>query len=83
MAPTPEFASVVAAAGAQVVGVMAPWTTGRSYLNFAEDPTDVRTCYPDDAWLRLATIRSAVDPDGVLVANHRIPRLYEHGEPTG
>jgi FAD/FMN-containing dehydrogenase len=83
MAPTPEFASVVAAAGAQVVERMSPWTNGRSYLNFAEDPTDVRAGYPEDAWLRLATIRSAVDPDGVLVANHRIPRLYEHGEATG
>lgn len=42
-----------------------------------------RAGYPEDAWLRLATIRSAVDPDGVLIANHRIPRLYEHGEATG
>ena len=54
--------------GAQVVERMSPWTNGRNYLNFAEDPTDVRAGYPEDAWLRLATIRSAVDPDGVLVA---------------
>lgn len=83
MAPSPEFAGVLAAAGAQVVAAMAPWRNGRSYLNFVEDPTDVRAGYPDDAWLRLVAVRSAADPDGVLVANHRIPRLYEHGEPTG
>jgi hypothetical protein len=59
-----------------------PWSNGRSYLNFAENPVDPRTGYADDVWRQLAGIRSAVDPDGVFVANHRVPRLFEDGAPT-
>lgn len=82
MAPTPELGAMIAAAGDRAVAALRPWSNGRSYLNFAEEPTDARTAYADDAWLRLAAIRSAVDPDGVFVANHAIPRLYENGQPT-
>lgn len=82
MAPTPELGAMIAAAGDRAVAALQPWSNGRSYLNFAEEPTDARTAYADDAWLRLAAIRSAVDPDGVFVANHAIPRLYENGQPT-
>ena len=34
------------------------------------------------AWQRLKGIRSAVDPGGLLKANHPVPRLYENGLPT-
>ena len=27
-------------------------------------------------------VRSAVDPHGVFLANHRLPRLFEDGRPT-
>ncbi len=37
---------------------------------------------PRQTWRRLKGVRSAVDPSGVLVANHRVPRLYENGLPT-
>ena len=33
-------------------------------------------------WTRLKGIRSAVDPGGVVRANHPVPRLYENGLPT-
>ncbi len=61
---------------------LAPWANGRSYLNFAENQVDTSSSYPESTWLQLKGIRSAVDPDGVLVANHRVPRLYEQGRPT-
>jgi hypothetical protein len=32
--------------------------------------------------LQLAGIRSAVDPSGLFVGNHRIPRLVENGRVT-
>jgi hypothetical protein len=32
--------------------------------------------------LRLKAIRSAVDPNGLFVGNHRIPRLVEDGRVT-
>lgn len=82
MAPTPEFGAIIAAAADHAVDAMERWWNGRSYLNFAEKPTDARTAFADDAWLKLAAVRSAVDPDGVFVANHPIPRLYEDGQPT-
>ncbi|SKB07354.1 FAD-binding oxidoreductase [Aeromicrobium choanae] len=82
MAPTPELGSMIASAGERAVAALGPWSNGRSYLNFAEEPTDTRTAYADEVWLRLAAVRSAVDPDGVFVANHAIPRLYENGRPT-
>ncbi|WP_313405218.1 FAD-binding oxidoreductase, partial [Aeromicrobium sp.] len=82
MAPSPEIGAVIASAGEHAVAALEPWSNGRSYLNFAEQPTDARSAYAADAWLRLAAIRSAVDPDGVFVANHAIPRLYENGQPT-
>lgn len=82
MAPSPEIGAVIASAGEHAVAALEPWSNGRSYLNFAEQPTDARSAYAADAWPRLAAIRSAVDPDGVFVANHAIPRLYENGQPT-
>jgi hypothetical protein len=55
---------------------------GRQYLNFAENAVAAHSGYRDSTWLQLKGIRSAVDPDGLFVANHRVPRLYEDGRPT-
>ncbi|GAA3539297.1 oxidoreductase [Aeromicrobium flavum] len=82
MAPTPELGAAIAAVADQAVAALGPWSNGRTYLNFAEEPTDARTAFADGAWDRLAAIRSAVDPDGVFVANHAIPRLHERGRTT-
>ena len=62
--------------------VLSPWANGRSYLNFAESAVDPRTAYDERAWLQLKGIRSAVDPHGLFVGNHRIPRLVENGRVT-
>jgi FAD/FMN-containing dehydrogenase len=82
MAMTPEMAEQGHTDARRLTAAMAPWTTGRSYLNFAENPVDPRTAYTAAAWRRLAGIRSAVDPSGVFVANHAVPRLSENGSPT-
>lgn len=79
IAPTPEVGAIVAGLAEQAVAALGPWTNGRAYLNFAEETTDVRTGYPAGTWPRLAAIRAAVDPDGVLVANHAIPCVHGHG----
>jgi FAD/FMN-containing dehydrogenase len=52
--------------------VLAPWASGRSYLNFAERRTDTRAFFPAATHERLVAIRRAVDPDGLLRANHPI-----------
>ena len=62
--------------------VLSPWSNGRSYLNFAEGAVDPRTAYEERTWLQLKGIRSAVDPNGLFVGNHRIPRLVENGRVT-
>lgn len=83
MAMTPQMgAAAHTAAASRVVAALEPWTSGSTYLNFVESPVDVRSAYPTRAWLRLKGIRSAYDPTGVFVANHRIPRLWEDGRPT-
>lgn len=82
MAMTPEMGAAVRGAATALTGALAPYSTGGAYLNFAENPTDVRRAYRPEAWRQLAGVRSAVDPHGLFVANHQVPRLYEDGQPT-
>lgn len=82
MAPTPETAEQGEKDAAQVTEALAPYANGRQYLNFAESLTDASTGYRPDAWRQLVGIRSAVDPHGLFLANHRVPRLFEDGGPT-
>ena len=79
---TPAMARQVAADTAAFTSALAPWTGGRTYLNFAEDAVDARAGYDEPTWRRLVGIRSAVDPNGIFAANHPVPRLYEDGRPT-
>jgi FAD/FMN-containing dehydrogenase len=82
VAATPELASRGHADAVALVDALRSCSSGRSYLNFAETPVDVSRSFPEQTWLRLKGIRSAVDPSGRLVANHPVPRLYENGLPT-
>ena len=78
----PEMALRVGADVTAFTGSLAPWTGGRTYLNFAEDTVDPRRGYDELTWRQLSGIRSAVDPRGIFAANHPVPRLYEDGRPT-
>jgi FAD/FMN-containing dehydrogenase len=70
----PEMAEAVHAAGKAARAALAPYETGSAYLNFVEEPdADPATFYTDAAYERLRAIRAAVDPYGVMVANHEIP----------
>jgi FAD/FMN-containing dehydrogenase len=82
VAPTPEIAAQGQADARRLATALAPYANGRSYLNFAEGRTDARTAYSEESWAQLKGIRGAVDPHGVFLANHAIPRLYEKGRPT-
>lgn len=55
---------------------------GAFVLNFTEVPVDVGASFPAQTWRRLEALRSAVDPTGLVLANHPVPRLYENGLPT-
>jgi hypothetical protein len=82
IAATPEMAAQGQADGTALVDAMRAYASGRDYLNFAERPVDVSASFPKEAWHRLKGIRSAVDPGGLVKANHPVPRLYENGLPT-
>jgi FAD/FMN-containing dehydrogenase len=69
---SPEMAAAVNRSAEHLVDSMSPWTSG-NYLNFAEEPeTDARTGYAPHAYRRLEQIKAAVDPDGLIMANHQI-----------
>ncbi|MCL3861247.1 FAD-binding oxidoreductase [Actinotalea sp. K2] len=59
----------------RVTGALAPWATGGQYLNFVGGHVDVSSAYTPEAWDRLRRIRTALDPTGVLRANHEVPTL--------
>ena len=52
---------------------MAPWATGKDYLNFVEHAVDPATLYDDEDFARLRAIRATVDPAGRMAGNHPIP----------
>ncbi len=80
IAATPEMGAQGHADAQRLMAALAPWANGRNYLNFAEQPVDTRTAYPDASWMQLTGIRSAMDPDGLFVGNHPVPRLFEDGQ---
>ena len=82
IAPTPEIAAQGQADAHRFARALAPWSSGRAYLTFAEGLTDPRTAYAEDRWAQLKGIRCAVDEHGIFLANHAIPRLYENGRVT-
>jgi FAD/FMN-containing dehydrogenase len=82
IAATPEMGMQGQADALALSGALAPWADDHRYLNFAEAIVDVKQGYSEAAWMQLKATRSMVDPDGVFVANHPIPRLYEDGAPS-
>jgi FAD/FMN-containing dehydrogenase len=82
IAATPELAERGQADGTALADAMTCYASDGAYLNFAESRVDVRRSFSPQDWTRLKGIRSAVDPGGLLRANHPVPRLYENGLPT-
>jgi FAD/FMN-containing dehydrogenase len=73
LALTPEMAAGGQAAADALAAAMGPWSTGRVYGNFAEEPTDMERAFADHhAYARLRALREQYDPHGVMHANHRI-----------
>ncbi|MET7419548.1 FAD-binding protein [Dactylosporangium sp. NPDC005555] len=71
IAATPAMGEAAVADAARVAAAMAPWTTG-AYLNFAEERVEASAAFGASALRRLRSIRAAVDPSGLFVANHSI-----------
>ena len=73
IAATPEMAAQGLACARSLEQALAPWSSGRSFLNFTESRMDTRSAFDQDSFVRLGNVRAAVDPEGVFVANHQIP----------
>ena len=73
IAATPEMAAQGLLDAKRLEAVLAPWSRGRSFLNFSEGRVDTSTAFDHDVWVRLGNVRAKVDPDGVFVANHQVP----------
>jgi hypothetical protein len=58
---------------------MAPYSSGRSYLNFTEGKADTGSFYSAGTYDRLRALRAQVDPTGLFQANHEIPAAVEAG----
>jgi FAD/FMN-containing dehydrogenase len=56
----------------ELMEAMRPYGHGRSYSNFAERPVDAASFFPEETYRRLREVRSRVDPDGLMRANHPI-----------
>jgi FAD/FMN-containing dehydrogenase len=50
-----------------------PHATGRTFLNFLDDPALTRTAYADDDYRRLAGLKRAYDPGNLFRFHHNIP----------
>jgi FAD/FMN-containing dehydrogenase len=72
IAATPEMGAQGHADAGRAVQALAPWANGRQYLNFAENPTDASSGYDAESWTRLQRLRASLDPEGLMVANHRV-----------
>ncbi len=73
VAAGPEATEQGRADAEALLGAMAPWATGRSFLNFAERPVDPSTAFDPRDWARLRRVRAKVDPTGVFRAAHEVP----------
>ncbi len=69
---SPEVMVQLASDVGRIVEALQPWSSGRSYLNFSETPTDTRTAYPADAYRRLQEVKARYDASGTARANHPI-----------
>jgi FAD/FMN-containing dehydrogenase len=71
IAAGPE-AAVVAAAIDRIRDALAPWDSGKSYMNFRDRSVDPADFYSEVAYRRLQKVRSQYDPTGVFQANHPV-----------
>jgi hypothetical protein len=51
---------------------LAPWDSGRRYLNFADRPTDPAAFFDAETHARLRAVKAAVDPGDLFRSNHPV-----------
>lgn len=69
----PEHAAAISERLQQLVTALVPWSTGQTYLSFAEQGGSAEPSFPPATLERLRAVRRAWDPAERFVASHRIP----------
>ena len=72
MVMNPEMGAAVAHDAGELMAALAPYGHGRGYSNFAERAVDAASFFPEETYARLREVRSRVDRDGIMRANHEI-----------
>jgi len=72
IAPAPEAKIAVERDVDLLQAALAPWDAGLTFLNFMERPTEPHRFFPPDVHQRLREIKTRVDPDDLLQANHPV-----------
>ena len=50
---------------------LAPWSRGKTYLNFAEKHVAIGDAVGAEAFARLEQVKASVDPDGRFRSGHK------------
>ena len=74
MAMDPEMGRAVAAHTAKARDSLSEWSSGRLALNWAETTVDPARGFNAETWQRLRGVKSRVDPEGLILANHPVPQ---------
>ncbi|HOZ56910.1 MAG TPA: FAD-binding protein [Nakamurella multipartita] len=77
LAATPEMAAAGRRDAQAFAAALAPFGSGRTYLNFQENQTETAAGFDPVNYGRLVALKSALDPQGVLLGNHPVRRTYE------
>src|SRR4051794_11075830 len=72
MSPTPELGAAVQAHVELVQNALAPWDSGRAYLNFAEKRQRGDRLFGELTHRRLQAVKATVDRDDVFRSNHPV-----------
>ena len=72
LTPDAEARAAVDRRVEHVLATIAPWDSGRRYLNFAESKMDPRSIFPAEGYDRLLAARRRYDPTCVFVPNHAV-----------
>jgi FAD/FMN-containing dehydrogenase len=69
----PAVAEPVSAHLDRLASGLAPWSTGRAYLNFRDRPRDPADAFEPGVYSRLREVKARMDPENLFRANHEIP----------
>jgi len=68
-----DMKAALQAHAARVQDALAPWSAGRSFMNFTERRADPGELFDAATYARLRRVKAEYDPNDVIRGNHSIP----------